>query len=251
MTTISKRYGAVASACLILAIALLWVVCVPGVSAADPILKKSPAGFTTDFRLDTCTFSTTGSNEYLILEPGYQLILQGEEDGEVFDLVITVLDETEMVGPIQTRVIEEVEMLGGELVEVSRNFFAFCVETSSVFYFGEDVDIYEDGEIVSHDGEWRAFEDDAVPGLLMPGIIMLGASYFQEVAPDVAMDRAIIMKMDAELEVPLDGGTLFEDCLITFETTPLEPNAKDWKFYAPGVGLIKDGSAELIGIVSP
>jgi hypothetical protein len=231
-----------------LAIALFWVASVPSAGAADPILKKFPMGFTTDFRLDGCTFSTTGSNEYFILEPGYQLNLAGEDDGELLELSITVLSDTEMIGSILTRVVEEREEVDGELVEVSRNFFAICIETNSVFYFGEDVDIYEDGVVVSHEGEWRAFQNGNEPGLMMPGIILLGSSFFQEVAPDVAMDRAVIVKMDAELEVPLDT---YVDCVVVFETSPLEPFAKDWKFYAPGVGLIKDGPAELVSIVTP
>ena len=133
-------------------------------------------------------------------------------------------------------------------MEVSRNFFAICIETNSVFYFGEDVDIYEDGQVVSHEGAWRAFEDGNEPGLMMPGIVLLGASFYQEIAPEVALDRAIIIKMDAQLETPAGA---FEDCLITFETTPLEPYAKDWKYYAPGIGLIKDGPAVLTGVVTP
>ena len=153
-----------------------------------------------------------------------------------------------MVGPILTRVVEEREWEDGELVEVSRNYFGFCVETGSVFYFGEDVDDYEDGEIVGHDGAWRAFDNGNLPGLMMPGIVLLGASYFQEFAEDIAMDRAIIVRMDMELEVPLDTYT---NCLVTFETTPIEPFAKDWKVYAPGVGLIKDEAAELVSIVTP
>ena len=80
---------------------------------------------------------------------------------------------------------------------------------------------------------------------MMPGIILLGAAYFQEIAPDVAMDRAEIVEMDATIETPLDT---YEGCLVTFETTPLEPNAMDFKFYAPGVGLIRDEAAELVGI---
>lgn len=248
MQNLSKKSGVALSICLALAIALLFVASVPTAGVADPLLKKFPKGFTTDFRLDGCTFSSTGSNEYFILEPGYQLNLSGEEDGATIDLIITVLNETEMIGGIETRVVEERESQDGELVEVSRNFFAICVETNSVFYFGEDTDIYEDGVIVSHEGAWRAFENGNLPGLMMPGIILLGASYYQEIAPDVALDRAIIVKMDAELEVPLDT---FTNVLVTYETTPLEPFAKDWKFYAPGVGLIKDGGAELVSIVSP
>ena len=54
--------------------------------------------------------------------------------------------------------VEERETEDGELVEVSRNFFAICEETNSVFYFGEEVDDDEDGEIVGHEGAWLAGE---------------------------------------------------------------------------------------------
>jgi hypothetical protein len=33
----------------------------------------------------------------------------------------------------------------------------------------------------------------------------------------------------------------FIQCLKTEETTPLAPDEKEYKVYAPGVGLIKDG----------
>jgi hypothetical protein len=226
--------------------ALLVSVSQPAVSAAR--FKKKTTKFTTDFRLEGCTFSTVGSNEYFILEPGYQLLLEGEEKDAFVELAITVLNETFMVGPVETRVVQEVEWEDGELVEVSRNYFAICNETNSVFYFGEHVDIYEDGEIVSHEGAWLAFSDGAEPGLMMPGIVLLGARYLQEIAPDVAMDRAEIVEMDATMETPAG---VFQDCLVTFETTALERNAKDFKVYAPGVGLIKDGAAEVVDIVFP
>ncbi|RJP67782.1 MAG: hypothetical protein C4532_14095 [Candidatus Abyssobacteria bacterium SURF_17] len=248
MNTIPIRRNFVLLACLTLTLAFLWVICTAEPSVADPLIKKNKRQYTTDFRLDACTFSTTGSNEYFILEPGYQLNLAGEEKGVLIELSITVLNETEMVGDIETRVVEEMEREDGELVEVSRNFFAICNETNSVFYFGEDVDIYEDGEIVSHEGAWRAFENGNLPGLIMPGIILLGARYFQEIAPEIALDRAEIVKMDATLQVPLDE---FENVLVTLETSPLAPGEKDLKFYAPGVGLIKDEAAELIEIVNP
>jgi hypothetical protein len=235
--------------CPIVLLALVaWLISCGQSTVGAAQFKKKTREFTTDFRLEECTFSTVGSNEYFILEPGHQLILEGEDDGALIELAITVLDDTFMVGAIETRVVEEMEWVDGELVEISRNYFAICNETNSVFYFGEDVDIYEDGEIVSHDGAWLAFEDEAEPGLMMPGIILLGARYFQEIAPDVAMDRAVIVKMDATVETP--AGT-FEDCLVTAETTPLEPNAKDFKVYAPGVGLIIDADAELVEVVSP
>ncbi len=216
---------------------------------ADPSQSESQLRpFTQDFMLESCTFSPTGRNPYFILEPGHQLVLAGEEDKEELELVITVLRDTEMlsvdgIGQVRTRVVEEREWLGGELVEISRNFFAICVETNSVFYFGEDVDIFEDGEIVSHEGAWRAGENGAHPGLIMPGTFLLGSRYFQELAPEVAMDRAENAAMNLTAEVP--AGT-FEDSILVFETSTLEANDRSIKIYAPGVGLIVDDAAQLV-----
>jgi len=204
--------------------------------------------FTGEFSTDECTFASTGGNQFFILQPGYQLVYAGEEDGEELDLVITVLAETETVDGVETRVVEERESEGGELVELSRNFMALCVETGDVFYFGEEVDIYEDGEIVSHDGAWRAGEGGAEPGIIMPGRFLLGARYYQEIAPDVALDRAENVAMG--MEVTTDAGT-FEGCVRVDETTPLEPGDVSVKVYAPGVGLIVDDVVELVEVVIP
>lgn len=199
--------------------------------------------YTTEFHLDRCDFQTEGRNPYFILEPGYTLKLAGESDGENVELRITVLDETIEVGGVETRIVEERETADGELTEVSRNYFAFCPENGSVFYFGEDVDIYEDGEIVSHEGAWRHGVDGARAGLIMPGLPLLGARFFQEIAPEVALDRAIVVALDAEVRTP--AGT-FRDALATLETTPLEPSARELKFYAVDVGLVRDADLRLV-----
>ena len=204
--------------------------------------------YTAAFFIDRCTFATTGRSPYFVLEPGFQLVFAGEEDGEELDLVITVLDDTLVVDGVETRVVEERESADGELVEVSRNFMAFCAETGSVFYFGEEVDIYEDGEIVSHDGAWRAGENDAEPGIIMPGTVLLGARYYQEIAPAVALDRAENVAMD--LTVETEAGT-FEECLRVDETSPLEPGHVSVKVYAPGIGLIVDDVLELVEFTDP
>lgn len=205
--------------------------------------------FTTEFFTDDCTFATTGRNPYWIpLVPGYELILEGEEDGELTHLEITVLDETTIVDGVETRVVQEYETHDGELVEISRNYFAFCTETGSVFYFGEDVDIYEDGEVVSHEGAWRSGEDGAEAGIVMPGTVLLGSRYYQEIAPDVALDRAEHMAMDVTAET--EAGT-FENCLEVWETTPLVPDDLSIKVYAPGVGLVMDDVTELVEYTDP
>jgi hypothetical protein len=209
---------------------------------------EGAAEFTDEFFIDDCTFTTTGGNPFFILEPGFQLVLEGEEDGEEIAATVTVLDETYMVGDIETRIVEERETEGGELVEVSRNYFAHCVETGSVFYFGEHVDDYEDGEIVGHEGEWLAGENGAEAGIIMPGTILLGARYQQETAPGIAMDRGEIKEMG--LTVETEAGT-FTDCIRIVDSSPLDPGEEDEKLFCPGVGNVVDEELELVEYTDP
>jgi hypothetical protein len=219
--------------------------------------------FTTDFRFEDCNFKERGENPYFILEPGYQLLLEGEDNDEEIRLLITVLPKVENIfvpglGGVRTRVVEEREWINDVLIEVSRNFYVICEPRNDVAYFGERVFICEEGLVPngdnfscdggepSHDGEWRAGQPDgdglAEPGIIMPGSFLLGSRYFQEIADDIALDRAENVKMG--LTVNTDAG-IFHDCVRVRETTPLEPGHVSIKKYCPRVGLVEDGSAKL------
>jgi hypothetical protein len=211
-----------------------------GESVAD--LQMAENEYTRSFRAENCTFSSTGRNPFFILEPNYQLVLGGEDAGEAAQLTITVLNETREVNGTQTRVIEEKESVGGELVEISRNFFATCEETNNVFYFGEEVDIYENGMIVDHEGAWLAGEGTNRAGIIMPGTILLGARYYQEIAPSVALDRAEIIDTGQVVQTPSGD---FSDTLITRETTALELDVAELKYYAAGIGLVQEEDLKL------
>ena len=189
---------------------------------------------------DSCRFVTTGRNNYFILEPGYQLTLQNKSGKS--KLEITVTDEIKKVNNIDTRVVVEKEWNNGDLMEMSRNFMAICEQTNTVHYFGEEVNIYDNGEVVSNEGAWIA-EGKNRPGILMPGDPKVGIKYYQEMAPGVAMDRAEIQSMTDSLATPAG---IFINCLKTLETTPLETGSRSIKLYAPGIGLIRDGSLMLV-----
>ncbi len=196
-------------------------------------------GWSKRFGVEKRTLSATGTNRYFVLEPGFQIVLQGPDE----KVVITVLDETKEIGGVTTRVLEEREEKGGRLAEVSRNFFAICRDTGDVFYFGEDVDDYKDGKVVRHSGAWRAYEKDAKPGLMMPGAPVIGAKYYQEIAPGKAMDRAEIVSLKETLKTP--AGT-FANCLKVEETSALNVDERQYKTYAPGIGMIQDEDLLLI-----
>lgn len=210
--------------------------------------------FTTEFRLQDCRFKAQGSNPYFILEPGYRLILEGEDEGEELVLWVTVLNDIEFIdatalglGIVKTRVVEEREWVDGELEEVSRNFFVLCEPTNDVFYFGEEVD--------PPGGSWRVGVNGALPGLIMPGRFLLGSKYFQEIAAaDFAVDRGENTEMG--LDVSVEAGD-FTDCVEVIDTNPAElvcdAEEGDSKVYCPGIGLVIDEDAELTwyGFVPP
>lgn len=200
---------------------------------------KTDNSWATEFAVEKGELSATGRNLYFILEPGYQLVLEGGRE----QLTITVLNEVKIVDGVETRVVEERETKDGKLVEVSRNYFAISKRTNNVYYFGEEVDIYRNGKVVSHEGAWLAGERGARFGLMMPGQVLLQARYYQEFAPKVAMDRAEIVSLKETINTPAGE---FKNCLKVEETTPLEPGVKEYKYYVSGIGLVQDGSLKLV-----
>ncbi|NIL95475.1 MAG: hypothetical protein GTO71_13820 [Woeseiaceae bacterium] len=216
------------------------IAAIPFVVAASATVANDV--WQSDFPLDGYTLTATGDHPYWSLKPGRFVVLASiEADGSEV-VVISVLDETEMVDGVETRVIEEREYEDGELAEISRNFFAMAEETGDVFYFGEDVDYYKDGQIVGHDGEWRAGIGEAKAGLYMPARPEAGMKYYMEYDPSSAMDRAEIIETDATVETA--RGT-FRNSLIITESSPLEPDDESYKRYAPKVGMIYDDGLEL------
>lgn len=200
---------------------------------------KETQTWTDTFHVDPGELVSTGRNPYFILEPGYVLMYKIGND----ELIITVLDETKKVDGVETRVIEEKESKNGKVIEISRNFFAISKRTNCVYYFGEEVDLYENGKLTGHEGAWLSGVKGAKFGLFMPGTPLIGARFYNEVAPEAAMDRTEILSLSETVDTPAGK---FKDCLKVEETTPLEPGNKEFKYYARGIGLVQDDKLELI-----
>src|SRR5437867_11941970 len=198
--------------------------------------------WTSRFLVESDEFVSVGRNPYFILEPGYTLVLEGGNA----QLIITVLNETKQVDGVETRVVEERETKDGQLIEVARNYFAISKRTNDVFYFGEDVDMYKDGKVVNHDGSWLSGVNGGKFGLMMPGRVLLHARYYQEMVPNVAMDRATIVSMSEIVKTPAGE---FKNCLKVEETSPLIRFTTEYKYYAPGIGMVSDGELNLVKLV--
>jgi uncharacterized Fe-S cluster protein YjdI len=205
--------------------------------AVPAAYAESKQPWQTEFDIKNCNLQTTGRNPYFVLEPGHQLVLEGGNT----KVQITVLDATRTVDGVLTRVVEEKEWKDGKLHEIARNYFALCEQTKDVYYFGEDVDFYENGKVVKHDGSWLAGNGNSA-GLFMPGTPKVAMKYYQEIAPRVAMDRAEIVSLNDTCKTP--AGT-FSNCLKLKEGSAIELAAAEYKYFAPSIGFIGDETLRL------
>lgn len=218
----------------------------PFIIITPPVVDAQNESWTSSFNMEDCNFSTTGTNPYFILQPGYRLVFAGIEDGEPLNVTVIVSNETKVVGDgIVTRVVEErtVNSETNDLKEITKDYFAICDKSNSVFYFGEDVNNYEDGKLVDHEGSWLHGTDNARAGLIMPGTILLGSRYYQEIAPDIAMDKAEVISLNQTVNVPAGS---FSDVIEMTETNDLEPGINESNLHTHGVGQVIDNELELI-----
>lgn len=196
------------------------------------------AGWRDRFDVNKADLLPTGANAYITLQPGRVLKLAHGSD----TLTVSILTDTQPVDGVTAGVLEERETKSGKLVEVSRNFMATDKKTGDVYYFGEDVDNYKNGKIVNHESAWRAGSGGARFGLMMSAKPFAGEKFYQEIAPKIAMDRVEVLSTDETVRTPAG---VFEHCVHLRETTPLERDVSH-KYYAPGIGIIKDDEFELI-----
>jgi hypothetical protein len=199
--------------------------------------SQSGGSWRDQFTVNRGDLAPTGTNPYITMQPGRVLRLKHGND----TLTVTILAETQQVDGVQAGVLEERETKNGKLVEVSRNFMATDKRTNDVYYFGEDVDNYKDGRIVNHESAWHAGVSGARFGLMIPARPAAGQKFYQEIAPKVAMDRVEVISTDDTVKTPAG---VFEHCVHVRETTPLERDVSH-KYYAPGIGIIKDDEFEL------
>ena len=191
------------------------------------------------YPVDKALLGTKGANPYFNLTPGYRLSYAHGKDTDT----LTVLNETKRIDGVETRVVEDRELKDGKLVELTRDYYAIDSQTNDVYYFGEDVDVYKNGKVAGHEGSWLSGVKGARFGMMMPGKPKVGQRFYQEQAPGVGMDRFEIVADQEKVVTP--AGT-FEKCIHVVETSPLEKGLKDHKWYAAGVGQVKDGEMLLV-----
>jgi hypothetical protein len=184
--------------------------------------------------LDPADFTADIDNVWMPLRVGSRWIYR-ETDGEgvAQRVEVTVLDETREVLGIEVRVVHDIVVEDGEVIEDTFDWYAQDAD-GNIWYFGEDTKEFENGE-VSTAGSWEAGVDGAQPGILVPAEPEVGMIYRQEHYEGEAEDAAEVLSLDERVEVPFGA---FEGVLMTKDYTPLEPDILEHKFYARGIGLV-------------
>jgi hypothetical protein len=211
-------------------LSLTLMAAVAALGAAQPL----PTG-SEPVTLDPAEFTTRIDNRYFPLRPGSRWVYrETDADGSVQRVVVRVTRRTRVVAGITARVVRDTVTERGRLVEDTFDWYAQD-GAGNVWYLGEDTKEYEDGRVVTTAGSWQAGVGGAQAGVLMPGRPRVGLRYRQEYLAGEAEDRATVLALRDQAEVPAGH---FRRVLLTRDVNPLEPRVLEYKLYAPGVGLV-------------
>ena len=202
--------------------------------------------------LDPADFVPGGANQFFPLVPGTTFHYEAEaEDGAELGLVEVTSDVKTILGinvvVVRDRVYLDANENGladgdqcdtevgftSELIEDTFDWYA-TQNDGTVWYLGEDSKEYEDCVLVGTAGSWEAGVNDAFPGIIMLTNPVIGQSYRQEFAEDIAEDWARVLSLTRSVSVEYGD---FTGCLETMDWSYLEPGHREHKFYCPGVGL--------------
>lgn len=207
-----------------------------GCAAASPAADAPLPRGAEAVELKAADFTVDITNRYWPMNPGDRWVYESvDADGTAQHVEVSVLDETYTVAAgIEARVVRDVVMQDGAVFEDTRDFYAQDGD-GNLWYLGEQTTEYPPGQPVSTEGSWEAGVDGGQPGIAVPADPRPGLGYRQEYLAGQAEDRAVVLSTDEKVQTPT--GT-YTGALLTRETTALEPDVAELKFYVPGVGQV-------------
>jgi hypothetical protein len=210
----------------------------PPVDVPQIIASTDTAAAPYNVELKPADFVSLVDNPYFPLIPGTKYVYEGETEDGLERIEIEVLSETRGVMGIQATILHDVVYLDGKLIEDTHDWYAQDKD-GNVWYLGEAVDNYENGELKDHAGSWEAGVDGALPGIIMYAdpAAHVGESYQQEYYAGEAEDFADLLSANESVTIPFGS---FDNVVKTKDYTPLEPDLLEHKYYAQGIGLIKE-----------
>lgn len=197
--------------------------------------------------IDPAAFSSTIDDPWFPLVPGTRFTYKGTKDGKAAVETFTVATATRVVAGVTCVVLEDKVSLNGVASERLVGYYAQD-RAGNVWYFGEDTgELDANGNVVSTGPGWRAGVDGAPASLFMTAAPAVGQSF----SNDYTKNDFAILGVSQAVTVPYGA---FNDVVVSKESSPLEPDVEVHKYYARGVGLVRDlavtGPAEELVLVN-
>jgi len=182
-------------------------------------------------------FSSTVTNNYFPLTVGLTYTYRLVVGADVEEIVVTTEPGSKDVNGIDCAIVRDTVSLNGNVIEDTYDWYAQHND-GSVWYMGEiSFSFDEDGFVESIEGSWRYGVDEALPGIVMPANPQVGDAYRQEYLIGEAEDVARVIAVGVSVTVP--AGT-YHNCIVTQDWVPLDPDGNEYKYYAPGVGMVME-----------
>ncbi len=169
-------------------------------------------------------------------------------------ITVHVLHRTRLIEGITATVVRDTVKVDGETIEDTFDWYAQD-RRGNVWYLGENTREYENGQVVSREGSWEAVVDGASAGVAMFACPRVGVPYRQEYYAGHAEDVGKVLELSTRVVVPAGH---YRHVRITLDTTTLDRAVSEVKFYAPGVGVVREldlnpeqGGTQLIRMVRP
>lgn len=236
---------------LALTLAPLVVGLAPHLATAAVVLPTASGSAAHPAAIVPTDFVATITNPYLPFTPGTVLVYTGTKDGKVARDVLVVTSRKRTILGVSCTVLTDRLFLDGKLEETTVDWYAQD-KLGNVWYFGEATKVLDaKGRVVSTEGSWQAGVEGAEAGIAMKASPKVGDAYRQEFYKGHAEDHAKVVRLHASAKVPYGS---FTGLLETQEWTPLEPTVLDHKYYAKGLGVIREvavkGPKESLELVS-
>jgi len=189
-----------------------------------------------DPEINRANFSTNIDNPYFPLKPGTTYEYQAHTADGLITNFVRVTHKTKVILGVTCVEVHDTVFLNGQKTEDTLDWYAQDQE-GNVWYFGEDSEDLTNGRVSSLQGSWTAGVHGAEPGIIMEAHPKVGDAYRQELLLNQAEDFARVLSLDKSIKVPVGS---FDNCLETTESSGVEPDAVEFKFYAPGIGVVFD-----------
>ena len=183
-------------------------------------------------------------NRFLPMVPGQRRVYEGQTSEGSHRVVFTVTDLVKVVNGVMTRVVHDVDIQEGQVVEAELAFFAQDAQ-GRVWNLGEYPEEFEDGQFVGAPSTWLAGRQNAQAGVHMLARPEAPANrnreYLQGRAPAIDfLDCARVVAVGGQVRVPAGS---FTGVLTVHERSPLESaTAIQTKEHAPNVGIVRIGA---------